>query len=107
MSIAFQDFYAEKVSHCHGCGRNNPAGHHLKSYWAGDETIAKFLPKPEYSDGVPHHVHGGLIASLLDYHGIKGTLRSMEGRKVWVDLTLSADGEVCATGEMLAVRYQQ
>lgn len=152
MSIAFQDFYAEKFSHCYGCGRNNPAGHHLKSHWDGDETIARFLPKPEYSGGVPHHVYGGLIASLLDCHGaasaaafahrarnremgsegepiryvtaslkvdfrrptpmgtelvIKGKLRSMEGRKVWVDLTLSADGEVCATGEMLAVRYQQ
>lgn len=152
MSIAFQDFYAEKFSHCYGCGRSNPAGHHLKSHWDGDETIARFLPKPEYSGGVPHHVYGGLIASLLDCHGaasaaafahraqnremgsegepiryvtaslkvdfrrptpmgtelvIKGKLRSMEGRKVWVDLTLSADGEVCATGEMLAVRYQQ
>ena len=38
---------------------------------------------------------------------IKGKLRSIEGRKVWVDLTLFAHGEVCASGEMLAIRYQQ
>jgi acyl-CoA thioesterase FadM len=38
---------------------------------------------------------------------IKGKLRSMEGRKVWVDLTLCAGGEVCATAEMLAIRFKQ
>jgi predicted thioesterase len=38
---------------------------------------------------------------------IKGRLRSIEGRKVCVDLTLFAHGEVCASGEMLAIRYQQ
>lgn len=69
MSKAFQDFYDEKFSHCYGCGKNSPKGHQLKSHWDGDETVAKFSPNPEYSGGVPNHVYGGLIASLLDCHG--------------------------------------
>jgi acyl-coenzyme A thioesterase PaaI-like protein len=152
MHKAFQDFYAEKFSHCYGCGKRNPNGHQLKSFWDGDETVGRHSPSPEYSGGVPDHVYGGLIASLFDCHGaasaaaftyralnremksdeepiryvtaslkvdfrrptpmgteltIKGKLRSIEGRKVWVDLTLFAHGEVCASGEMLAIRYQQ
>lgn len=35
---------------------------------------------------------------------IRGRLRSIEGRKVWLEMTLSAGGTVCATGEMLAIR---
>ncbi|HDR9024181.1 TPA: PaaI family thioesterase [Burkholderia vietnamiensis] len=33
-----------------------------------------------------------------------GTLRSLEGRKATITLTLSADGNTCALGEMLAVQ---
>ena len=35
---------------------------------------------------------------------ITGRLRNLDGRKVWVDLALSAQGEICAEGEMLALR---
>lgn len=35
---------------------------------------------------------------------LKGKLRSIEGRKVWVDMTLSANDTLCATGEILAIR---
>ena len=69
MGKAFQDFYADRFSHCYGCGRLNPDGLQLKSYWNGDETIARFMPRPEHSGGVPDHVYGGLIAALLDCHG--------------------------------------
>ena len=155
MPIAFQDLYAEEFSHCYGCGRNNPHGHRLKSYWHADgqRTVAHFTADARYSGGVPGHVYGGLIASLLDCHGtasapafswraqgwaidamddggavaalrcvtatlkvdylrptpigveltVEGALRAIDGRKVWVDLTLSAGGQVCARGEMLAI----
>ena len=69
MKKAFQDFYAEKYSHCFGCGKNNPNGHQLKSFWDGEDTIAHFTPSQEFSGGVPNHVYGGMIASLLDCHG--------------------------------------
>ncbi len=65
---AFQDYYPEQLAHCYGCGRMNPAGHQLKSYWDGDETIAHFTPEP-YHMAVPGYVYGGLLASLIDCHG--------------------------------------
>ena len=151
MSGAIQDSYADKFSHCYGCGRNNPAGHKLKSYLEGDRTLARFTPSRELTGGVPDNVYGGLIASLLDCHGaasaaafaaremgvslddseepvrfvtaslkvdylrptpietellLTGKLRTIEGRKVWVDMTLEANGEICAKAEMLAVRFR-
>ncbi|MCF8050096.1 MAG: PaaI family thioesterase [Desulfobacterales bacterium] len=66
--LAFQDHYPDDVAHCYGCGRLNEAGHQLKSYWDGDETVARFTPEP-YHTAIPGYVHGGLIASLIDCHG--------------------------------------
>ncbi|WP_292010122.1 PaaI family thioesterase [Chryseobacterium sp.] len=37
---------------------------------------------------------------------LKGKLRKIEGRKIWVDMTLSADGVICATGEILAIKIK-
>jgi acyl-coenzyme A thioesterase PaaI-like protein len=65
---AFQDYYPDELSHCYGCGRNNPQGHQLKSYWDGEATIAHFTPQP-YHTAIPGYVYGGLIASLVDCHG--------------------------------------
>lgn len=65
---AFQDCYPEELSHCYGCGKNNPEGHQLKSYWDGDETVAYFLPKSCHI-AIPGFVYGGLLASLIDCHG--------------------------------------
>lgn len=66
--LAFQDHYPDDVAHCYGCGRLNEAGHQLKSFWDGDETVARFTPKP-YHTAIPGYVYGGLIASLIDCHG--------------------------------------
>jgi len=65
---AFQDYYPEPLAHCYGCGRMNPHGHQLKSYWDGEETVAHFTPEP-YHIAVPGYVYGGLLASLIDCHG--------------------------------------
>lgn len=146
---AIQDCYPPEFAHCFGCGPNNPFGHHLKSYLVGNETIARFTPDSKYCGGVPDHVYGGMIASLLDCHGtasaaafayqkegretkdslppirfvtaslkvdfkrptplgvelvVNGMLRSLEGRKAWIDLVLTTGGQICAVGEMLAIR---
>ncbi|GIU31679.1 PaaI family thioesterase [Shewanella sp. MBTL60-007] len=81
---AFQDLYSEELSHCYGCGKNNPHGHQLKSYWDDDETIAIFTPKP-FHTAIPGFVYGGLIASLIDCHGT-GSASAAAGRAF-------ADGE--------------
>ena len=64
----FQFYYPDHLAHCYGCGRLNPHGYHLQSYWNGDETIAWFTPKP-YHIAIPGYVYGGLLASLIDCHG--------------------------------------
>jgi acyl-coenzyme A thioesterase PaaI-like protein len=66
---SFQDYYPESLSHCYGCGPNNPHGLHIRSFWDGEESVALFQPK-EYHLAFPGYVYGGLIASLIDCHCI-------------------------------------
>ncbi len=66
--IAFQDYYPDELAHCFGCGRLNEHGHQLKSFWDGEETVARFIPKP-YHTAIPGYVNGGVLASLVDCHG--------------------------------------
>ena len=68
-SGAIQDFYSEFYSHCYGCGRLNDYGYKIKTYWDGDNTVCHFNPK-EYHTSIPGYVYGGLIASIIDCHGI-------------------------------------
>jgi acyl-coenzyme A thioesterase PaaI-like protein len=64
---SFQDYYPDEVAHCYGCGRLNEHGLQIKSYWAGDEAVCTFAPRP-YHTASPGYVYGGLIASLIDCH---------------------------------------
>ncbi len=144
---AFQDYYPDYFSHCYGCGRMNEHGLQIKSYWDGDEAVARFSPKP-YHTAIPGFVYGGLIASLIDCHStgvaaaaayraegremdtdpphryltaslhvdylrptpidglleVRATVKEIKGRKVVIASTLSAGGEVCARGEVVAVQ---
>lgn len=68
-SPAVQDHYPDDFAHCYGCGRLNPHGLQLKTRWDGDETVARFAPRPEHI-AVPGFVYGGLIASLVDCHAM-------------------------------------
>ena len=65
---AFQDYYKDEYSICYGCGRLNPAGLQIKSYWDGDESVCRFMPRPEHT-AMKGYVYGGLIASVIDCHG--------------------------------------
>ena len=66
---AIQDFYPDDFAQCYGCGRLNPKGLNLKTRWDGDETVTRFLPRPEHI-AVPGFVYGGLIASVIDCHAM-------------------------------------
>lgn len=68
-SVALQDFYPDDFAHCFGCGRLNPAGHHLRTLVEGDETVSRFTPST-HDMALPGFVYGGLLASLLDCHGM-------------------------------------
>jgi acyl-coenzyme A thioesterase PaaI-like protein len=140
---AFQDAYPDELSHCYGCGRLNTDGLQLKSYWDGDETVARFRPRPSHT-AIPGYVYGGLLASLIDCHGtgsasaaagrarpdeaparfvtaslhvdylrptpidaeleIRGKIELLKEKKVVVSATVSANGILCAKGEVVAVR---
>ena len=65
---AFQDQYKDEYSVCYGCGRLNPHGHQIKSYWDGEESVCRFTPQP-YHTAIAGYVYGGLIASVVDCHG--------------------------------------
>ena len=57
-------------NHCFGCGPNNQKGMQIKSHWEGDESVCRYMPKPEQCAGPEHFVYGGTIASLIDCHSI-------------------------------------
>ncbi len=142
---AFQDQYPDDYAHCFGCGRLNTAGHHLKSYWNGAESVCRYTPDPKYTGGFPGFLYGGMIASLIDCHGaatasaakaredgkplsrfvtasikvdylaptpinteleVTGKPVEIKGRKVIVDLTVSAAGKICATGTVVMVQIK-
>lgn len=77
---AFQDQYPDDYAHCYGCGRLNPRGLHLKSFWDGEETVCRFTPGSHYSGGFPGFLYGGMIASLIDCHGA-GTAAAAKARQ--------------------------
>lgn len=65
---AFQDQI--KDNHCWGCGADNPDGLQLKSAWDGDGSIARWSASPQHAAGPRHFLNGGVIATLLDCHGV-------------------------------------
>lgn len=149
MTDAIQDLYSDEHAHCFGCGHRNTMGIQLKSYLNDAATSASITPPAHYTGGIPNHLFGGMVASLLDCHGtasaaafyqqhlrqsdkldatlerfvtanlnidyinptpinqqltLKGTLVSIEGRKVRVSLTLTSGQTLCARATMLAVK---
>lgn len=65
--LPFQAYYPPELSYCYGCGKLNEKGLHIQSFWAGDEAICRYTPRPEHI-AIPGFVYGGLIASLIDCH---------------------------------------
>jgi hypothetical protein len=126
---AIQDHYPDELAHCYGCGRLNHHGHHLKSYWEGDETVASLIDchatgtaaaaayreaGREFDSEPPLRF---VTASLqVDYLRptplgvpleIRGTVEKVSGRKVVVSATVSAEGEICARGRVVAVQMPE
>jgi len=83
-TAAVQDFYPDDAAHCYGCGRLNDAGHQLRTFWDGDETVTRFTPLPHHT-AIPGYVYGGLVASVLDCSGTGSASLAMlrrEGREI-------------------------
>ena len=67
--IHIQACYPEVYQVCYGCGVRNSQGLGVASLWDGQVGRATFTPKP-YHSAVPGFVYGGLLASLVDCHGV-------------------------------------
>jgi acyl-coenzyme A thioesterase PaaI-like protein len=83
---AFQDQMVDNF--CWGCGADNPDGLHLKSEWEGDEAVAHWTPSAAFAAGPRHFLNGGIIATLLDCHGVCTAIADAyrrEGRDIGSD----------------------
>ncbi|NND43889.1 MAG: PaaI family thioesterase, partial [Xanthomonadales bacterium] len=81
---AIQYYYPEEYRQCFGCGTENDHGHHVESHFDGDEVVAHFTPKP-FHTAFPGVVYGGLLASIIDCHGIGSAAafaHRAEGKKI-------------------------
>ncbi len=144
---AFQDLIPN--NHCYGCGPDNESGLRIKSFWsANNESVCQYTPEAHQCAGPRQYLNGGIIATLLDCHGICTAMAKAykmagrkvgEGEQIWfatrrldvsyrkptpidkeleivakiieanekkitLDCSLSAAGEICATANVIAVR---
>ena len=65
---AIQELMLENF--CFGCGPTNAKGLQIKSHWDGEETVCTFEAQPHHAAGPKHVLNGGIIATLIDCHGI-------------------------------------
>ena len=148
--MAFQDQYPDELAHCFGCGRLNAHGHHLRSFWDGETSVARFTPEP-FHTAIPGFVNGGVLASIVDCHAtgtaaaaayraegrelgslpphrfvtaslrvdyqrptplgpellLRGQVRSVTGRKVVIEVSVSVGAEVTVRGEVVCVELPE
>jgi acyl-coenzyme A thioesterase PaaI-like protein len=68
LALAIQDQIEGNL--CFGCGPANPGGLQIKSYYSGSEAVCTFRPRPEHAAGPPHVLNGGILATIIDCHGV-------------------------------------
>ncbi len=60
----------EQANHCFGCGPDNPQGLHLTFTYNTDDpdniTATATVNLTRLHEGPPGHLHGGIIATLMD-----------------------------------------
>jgi len=59
-------------NHCWGCGADNPDGLGIRSRWIepGRSAGCEWTPRPEHMAGPVSVLNGGIVATLIDCHGI-------------------------------------
>jgi acyl-coenzyme A thioesterase PaaI-like protein len=97
---AFQDQMQD--NYCWGCGADNPAGLHLKSLWDGDLATAKWTPSDEFAAGPRHFLNGGIIATLLDCHGVCTAVADAYRRE---NREIGSDPEIWMATTFLSIEY--
>ncbi len=68
-AFAFQD--RMPGNHCFGCGPGNRDGLRIKSFWVDEaESVCRYQPEPHQTAGPRGVLNGGIIATLIDCHGV-------------------------------------
>jgi len=94
-----QDYYNAETAICYGCGRNNPDGLHIKTYWDGSEGVCHFAPRAEHT-AFPGFVYGGLLASLIDCHSIGTAIAAMYDAAGYMPDDENRPAITCVTGNL-------
>src|SRR5215218_5029413 len=97
---AFQDQMPD--NHCFGCGRANAHGLGLRSRWDGDASTAEWTARPEHAAGPPGILNGGIIATLLDCHGVCTAIADAYRRE---SRPIGSDPEIWYATGTLSVDY--
>jgi uncharacterized protein (TIGR00369 family) len=63
---ALTPFAHAAQNRCFGCGPANTRGLHLEFLLAEDHSVVCLAAIPDTFEGPPGHLHGGIIATLLD-----------------------------------------
>lgn len=85
---------------CHATGTAAIAAYRAEDREPGTEPPIRFVTaslKVDYHRPTP-------LGPVLE---LRGRAREVRGRKVWLDIELSAEGQVCARGEVLCVRIPE
>lgn len=85
---------------CHGAGTAAAAKARSEGYTSDDQPLPRFVTaslKVDYLKPTP-------VETTLE---LRGKVNELKGRKVVVGITLSADGAVCATGEVVMVQLPE
>jgi acyl-coenzyme A thioesterase PaaI-like protein len=85
---------------CHGTGTAAIAAYRDEGREPGSEPPIRFVTaslKVDFHKPTP-------LGPVLE---LRGRAREVRGRKVWLDIALSAEGQVCARGEVLCVRIPE
>ena len=85
------------VIDCHGTGTAAAAAYRAGDREMGTAPHLRFVTASLHVD----YLRPTPINTTLE---LRGKIREIRGRRVVVDITLSADGQVCVTGQVVAVR---
>lgn len=64
-AVFFQDYMPGNV--CFGCGRLNPDGLQISSFWQEETALCVWMPQEKYH-GWSNLLNGGILATLIDCH---------------------------------------
>ena len=85
---------------CHSTGTAAGAAHRAAGLLLGEGAMPRFVTASLHVDYLKPTPLGGTLV-------VRGQVKEMKGRRVVVTSMLSAGGEVCARGEVVAVQIQE